>query len=127
MSGEASHEELWAVCHVHGRKYESWPGHDLDPPTGQCFGCRWFHELAGGVPDRGYWEHRNYDWGVCFDATGRSPRLGLLTYEHQGCLAWQPTLPCGEGRHVWMAYLQGQEICQLCGETRPLPEEPEAE
>jgi hypothetical protein len=37
-------------------------------------GCRWYHILAG---------RRGQDWGVC--ANPRSPRAGLLTFEHQGC------------------------------------------
>jgi hypothetical protein len=38
-------------------------------------GCRWYHVLAGRL---------GQDWGVC--ANPRSPRSGLLTFEHQGCL-----------------------------------------
>jgi Protein of unknown function (DUF2384) len=37
-------------------------------------GCRWFLPLAGAL---------GRDWGVC--ANPRSPRGGLLTFEHQGC------------------------------------------
>jgi len=37
-------------------------------------GCKWYLELAGG-PGR--------DWGVC--ANPKSHRVGLLTFEHQGC------------------------------------------
>jgi hypothetical protein len=36
--------------------------------------CRWFHELSGT---------RGMDWGVC--ANPKSPRAGLLTFEHMGC------------------------------------------
>lgn len=40
-----------------------------------CSGnCRWYHVLAGS---------RGKDWGVC--ANPKSPRAGLLTFEHQGC------------------------------------------
>ena len=36
--------------------------------------CRWFHILAGA---------RGADWGIC--ANPKSPRSGLLTFEHMGC------------------------------------------
>jgi hypothetical protein len=36
--------------------------------------CRWFIPLEHGL---------RYDWGVCHNP--RSPRCGLLTFEHQGC------------------------------------------
>jgi hypothetical protein len=40
-----------------------------------CSGnCRWYHVLAGT---------RGQDWGVCVNP--KSPRSGLLTFEHQGC------------------------------------------
>jgi hypothetical protein len=40
-----------------------------------CSGnCRWYHVLAS---------RRGADWGVC--ANPKSPRAGLLTFEHQGC------------------------------------------
>jgi len=38
------------------------------------WGCRHFLELP---------EPLNIDWGVCINP--RSPRSGLLTFEHQGC------------------------------------------
>jgi hypothetical protein len=41
-------------------------------------GCRWYHVLAGRL---------GQDWGVC--ANPRSPRSGLLTFEHQGCLEFE--------------------------------------
>jgi hypothetical protein len=37
-------------------------------------GCKWYHVLDGQLRS---------DWGVC--ANPRSPRCGLLTFEHQGC------------------------------------------
>lgn len=42
-------------------------------PDCSC-GCRWFIPLEHGL---------QYDWGVCHNP--RSPRCGLLTFEHQGC------------------------------------------
>jgi hypothetical protein len=37
-------------------------------------GCRHYAVLAGPL---------GHDWGVCMNK--RSPRAGLLTFEHQGC------------------------------------------
>ena len=37
-------------------------------------GCKHFLPLAGKL---------GFDWGVC--ANSKSPRCGLLTFEHQGC------------------------------------------
>jgi hypothetical protein len=42
-------------------------------PDCSC-GCRHFLPLEGRL---------RYDWGVCANPT--SPRVGLLTFEHQGC------------------------------------------
>lgn len=42
-------------------------------PDCSC-GCRWFIPLGQGL---------RYDWGVCHNP--KSPRCGLLTFEHQGC------------------------------------------
>src|ERR1035437_9359956 len=85
--GYQTHEQLWQIV----RKLPSDFG-----PYGQVkreticdcsSGCRWFHVLAGS---------RSRDWGVC--ANQQSPRAGLLTFEHQGCLQFAspsitPTAP----------------------------------
>lgn len=42
-------------------------------PDCSC-GCKWFAALEGTL---------GYDWGVCCNPV--SPRVGLLTFEHQGC------------------------------------------
>ena len=42
-------------------------------PDCSCW-CKHFIELEGDL---------GYDWGVC--ANPKSPRVGLLTFEHQGC------------------------------------------
>ena len=48
--------------------------------TADCScGCRHFAVLKGPLAS---------DWGVCMNA--RSPRAGLLTFEHQGCPAFEP-------------------------------------
>ncbi|HYD97814.1 MAG TPA: hypothetical protein VEH84_00400 [Alphaproteobacteria bacterium] len=41
-------------------------------------GCRHFHRL----------KEEGHDWGVCSSPT--SHRSGLLTFEHQGCQAFEP-------------------------------------
>jgi len=48
-------------------------------PDCSC-GCRWFVPLERGL---------RYDWGVCHNP--RSPRCGLLTFEHQGCREFEQT------------------------------------
>ena len=50
--------------------------HDWGPDC-SC-GCRWFVALEGKL---------RYDWGVCCNEV--SPRVGLLTFEHQGCHAFE--------------------------------------
>jgi len=41
-------------------------------------GCKWFAAIEGRL---------GYDWGVC--ANPSSPRVGLLTFEHQGCKEYE--------------------------------------
>ena len=41
-------------------------------------GCKHFLPLAGSL---------GMDWGVC--ANSKSPRCGLLTFEHQGCFQFE--------------------------------------
>ena len=40
--------------------------------------CKHFLKLRGSL---------GYDWGVC--ANPKSPRAGLLTFEHQGCKGFE--------------------------------------
>lgn len=40
-------------------------------------GCRWYRPM----------EDEPLDWGVCVNS--RSPRAGLLTFEHQGCFEFE--------------------------------------
>ncbi|NMF83307.1 DUF3027 domain-containing protein [Nodosilinea sp. P-1105] len=46
-------------------------------PDCSC-GCKYFLPLGGQL---------GMDWGVC--ANSASPRAGLLTFEHQGCKAFE--------------------------------------
>ena len=67
------HDRLWQVC----REQDPYrAGTDTDGHTKpDCSsGCRHFIPLEGEV---------GKDWGVCSEP--RSPRAGLLTFEHMGC------------------------------------------
>lgn len=46
-------------------------------PDCSC-GCKYFLPLEGSL---------RFDWGVCMNPN--SPRVGLLTFEHQGCKAFE--------------------------------------
>lgn len=82
------HELLWSVAKrlpddytPYGQK-ERWAEPDQEYPDCSS-GCRFFYALKkrGGEPI-------GFDWGVCGNAN--SHRAGLLTFEHQGCQAFQP-------------------------------------
>jgi hypothetical protein len=70
--------DLWKVCKVlpsdystYGGKVERWK--DKNKPYPDCSsGCRYWRPLDGGL---------GCDWGIC--ANPKSPRAGLLTWEHQ--------------------------------------------
>jgi hypothetical protein len=71
-----SHEQLWQIVVKLPTDFEPWGQRDRDAVNvfGDCScGCRWFLPLVA-MP---------LDWGVC--ANRASPRVGLLTFEHQGC------------------------------------------
>lgn len=65
--------------------YEPWGQVDRDQGNEylpDCSnGCKWFLPLADTNK-----EHLGMDWGVC--ANPNSHRCGLLTFEHQGCGAY---------------------------------------
>jgi hypothetical protein len=76
-----SHEQLWQTVVTLPTDVEPW-GQREPGVVGNCScGCRWFLPLVA-MP---------LDWGVC--ANPASPRVGLLTFEHQGC-------PQFEGRYM---------------------------
>ncbi len=75
---ELEHEQLWSVCRKlltdfepYGKQKRMIGGLIARDCSG---GCRWYHKLTGAA---------SRDWGVCGNL--RSPRSGLLTFEHQGC------------------------------------------
>lgn len=54
--------------------------HEDPDYRGDCScGCIYFLRLEG---------HEGTDWGVCTNP--KSHRVGLLTFEHQGCLEFEP-------------------------------------
>ena len=67
------HERLWQIVVTLPTDVEPW-GQREPGAVGDCScSCRWFLPLVA-LPG---------DWGVC--ANPVSPRVGLLTFEHQGC------------------------------------------
>ena len=71
------HDILWSVCRKLPSDFE--PYGERDRTTAESCadcssGCIHFRPLAGEL---------GMDWGVC--ANPKSPRAGLLTFEHQGC------------------------------------------
>jgi hypothetical protein len=80
---QRTHEELWAVCKKLPSDFEPYGerSREIGGPDCSC-GCTLYHVLIGAA---------GWDWGVCVNP--RSPRQGLLTFEHQGCLHYQDTDP----------------------------------
>jgi hypothetical protein len=66
------HWHLHAICIHLPTDYEPYGYRDRDGNDCSC-GCRWWLPLVAHPGD----------WGVC--SNPRSPRCGLLTFEHQGC------------------------------------------
>lgn len=71
------HNQLWAVCRDTEAYRAGTDTDDHNKPDCSC-GCKWFHPLQGMA---------GMDWGVCFHP--KSPRAGLLTFEHMGCDCWE--------------------------------------
>ena len=71
------YEKLWQIVRRLNTDYE--PFGKAEREGADCSGgCRHFIKLAGDVGN---------DWGVC--SNPESPRAGLLTFEHQGCAAFE--------------------------------------
>jgi Uncharacterised protein family (UPF0158) len=76
----ATHEELWRIVKKLPSDFQPYGERDRDKDYGpdcSC-GCVHFVKLEGEL---------GYDWGVC--ANPKSPRAGLLTFEHMGCPEFQ--------------------------------------
>jgi hypothetical protein len=70
-----THDELWKVAKCLPTDFEPYGLRPDDERGADCScGCKFFHELEGS---------RGMDWGVC--GNPKSPRAGLLTFEHMGC------------------------------------------
>lgn len=75
--GDPRHEPLLQIVPKLPSDFEPYGKRPRDGPDCSC-GCRWFIPLEHGL---------QYDWGVCHNP--RSPRAGLLTFEHQGCAEFE--------------------------------------
>jgi hypothetical protein len=89
IDGDAQHAEHWRL---HGHVVEldprDWDGYgfldrwegDFEGERGDCSsGCAHYRPLRGDL---------GFDWGVCTSPI--SHRKGKLTFEHQGCYAFEP-------------------------------------
>ena len=74
--GRATHEQLVQIMPKRKTDFEPYGKRDREGPDCSC-GCNFYHTLSGDVAS---------DWGVCTNP--KSPRVGLLTFEHQGCPEW---------------------------------------
>lgn len=71
--GDTQHQLLHSICRHLPTDFEPY-GERVRTGPDCSYGCRHFLNLPGELA---------YDWGVCLNR--RSPRSGLLTFEHQGC------------------------------------------
>jgi len=78
------HKKLFAICRDAQDYWESGGPGSHGKMDCSC-GCKWYLELAGIV---------GQDWGVCF--CPKSPRAGLLTFEHMGCDEFKRKIPWPE-------------------------------
>ena len=86
VTDNARHAHLWATCRKLPQDYRPYGETDreADDYQGDCSGgCRFFFPLANEHDGR---VTRDGDWGVCTNPG--SHRVGLLTFEHQGCGAF---------------------------------------
>lgn len=74
------HEKLLKIVRTLETDYEPYGKVERDNSDCSC-GCRHFAKLAGDAGE---------EWGVCVNRD--SARAGLLTFEHQGCPEFEPTL-----------------------------------
>lgn len=72
-----THEHLLSVMRELPGDYEPWGTAEREGGDCSC-GCKWYQPLDGELGG---------DWGVCANAA--SHRVGLLTFEHQGCAKFE--------------------------------------
>jgi hypothetical protein len=68
-----SHEQLWQIVIRLPTDFEPYGQRKREGVCDCSCGCQWFLPIVA-MP---------LDWGVC--ANPASPRVGLLTFEHEGC------------------------------------------
>jgi hypothetical protein len=73
------HERLLHIVRKLDTDFEPFGRRPQDDRPDCSYGCRHFIKLAHEIGN---------DWGVC--GNPESPRAGLLTFEHQGCSAFEP-------------------------------------
>jgi hypothetical protein len=115
--GFQSHEALWAVAKKLPTDFEPYGERRRSDGTihTDCSGnCRWFHVLAG---------MRGQDWGIC--ANPKSPRAGLLTFEHMGCPQYESDgredyLETRSGKKAMKRFEEAEKELQAWREAHPL-------
>jgi len=83
------HDILWSLCRKLPSDFRPYGERDrakAESPADCSSGCRHFLPLDGEV---------GTDWGVC--ANPKSPRAGLLTFEHQGCPEFEADTEAEDG------------------------------
>ena len=78
------HERLWSICKTLPTDYDPWgevkrwedPNAIYPDCSGGCKWARWLEDIKDNPI--------SMDWCVCTNP--QSPRCGMLTFEHQGCL-----------------------------------------
>jgi len=86
------HELLLKLCKPLPTDFEPWGNRSREEDWGpdcSC-GCRHFLELEWPL---------GADWGVC--ANPKSPRAGMLTFEHQGCREFEEDERIDEDIERW--------------------------
>jgi hypothetical protein len=78
-AGASEHDRLLQLVRYLPSDFEPYGRRERVEGAFDCsVGCRWYRRLEGEL---------SHDWGVC--ANPRSPRCGLLTFEHQGCAQFE--------------------------------------
>ncbi len=73
MEEDKLHEHLWQIVEKLPSDYEPYGERIREGSDCSC-GCKWYLKFRGEL---------GWDWGVCINQ--KSPRVGKLTFEHQGC------------------------------------------
>jgi len=82
--GDTLHQRLHSVCRHLPTDFQPYGKRVRTGPDCSC-GCKHFLKLPDPL---------RFDWGVCINP--RSPRSGLLTFEHQGCEFFEAEDEAGE-------------------------------